>query len=165
VSESKHVKARLSFGALAIFSGLGLLLLIVFDSTYGLPWAMPRTWYIHRTIWGGLGLVACAAGWLLQRRPAPDESHWNPAAGRRFRKLVVYSRNDCHLCDDAKAVLALYLDYLPEIESVDIDADADLKKRHDAEVPVVEIDGQLRFRGRVDEILLRRLIESTPPIA
>ena len=109
-------------------------------------------------------MLACAAGWFLQRGPVFDASRWNPVAGRRFRKLVVYSRHDCHLCDDAKAVLARYLEFLPEIESVDIDADDGLKVRYDAEVPVVEIDGQIRFRGRVDEILLRRLIESTPPI-
>jgi hypothetical protein len=27
-------------------------------------------------------------------------------------------------------------------------------------VPVVEIDGQIRFRGRIDEVLLRRLINA-----
>ncbi len=164
VSNSEPVNARQSVGALAIFSGIGLLLLIVFDAAYGLPWTMPPTWYIHRTLWGGVGLLACAAGWFLQRGPAHGALHWNPRGGRRFRKLVVYSRNDCHLCDDAKAVLAAYLEYLPEIESVDIDADHELKARYDADVPVIEIDGQVRFRGRVDEILLRRLIESTPPL-
>jgi glutaredoxin len=165
MSENTHVKVRQSFGALAIFSGIGLWSLILLDALYGLPWAMPPSWYIHRTLWGGVGLLACAAGWFLQRGPVFDASHWKPVAGRRFHRLIVYSRNDCHLCDDAKAVLAGYLEYLPEIESVDIDADPELKNRYDAEVPVVEIDGQVRFRGRVDEILLRRLIESTPPIA
>ena len=31
--------------------------------------------------------------------------------------------------------------------------------RYDQCVPVVEIDGQERFRGRVNEVLLRRLLQ------
>lgn len=41
---------------------------------------------------------------------------------------------------------------------VDIDADPKLRARYDACVPVVVIDGRERFRGRVDELLLRRLL-------
>src|SRR5262249_49916185 len=134
------------------------------DAGYGFPWQMPRTWYLHRMLWGALGLGLCAAGWFLQRSRALLEPRWKPElSGRRFRRLVVYSRADCHLCDDAKAVLAGYLDYLPDIEVIDIDSDPELKERFDTSVPVVELDGVVRFRGRVDEILLRRLIEATPP--
>jgi len=166
MSEKEPVDVRQSIGALAFFVGIGLLFLILLDSTYGLPWALPRTWYIHRTLWGGVGLLSCAAGWMLQRGPAVKVGRWKPAAaGRRFRRLTVYSRADCHLCDDAKAVLADYLEYFPEIEELDIDTDLELKSRFDTAVPVVEIDGQVRFHGKVDEILLRRLIESTPPLA
>jgi predicted thioredoxin/glutaredoxin len=68
------------------------------------------------------------------------------------------------LCDDAKSVLAGYLEYLPRIEGVDIDSDPELQNRFGNSIPVVEIDGEVRFRGRVDEVLLRRLIEATPPI-
>ena len=165
MSDNERIGARGTVGALAFFLGGGLLFLILLDAAYGLPWALPPTWYVHRTLWGGVALMSCAAGWFLQRGRVGAASDWKPAArGRRFGRLVVYSRDDCHLCDDAKAVLTSYLEYLPEIESVEIDADPELKSRYDTEVPVVEIDGQVRFRGRVDEILLRRLIEATPPI-
>lgn len=151
-------------GGVALFLGIGLLLLILLDTAYGLPWAMPPTWYVHRTLWGAVALAFCGAGWFLQRGRTMDVSNWKPAApGRRFRRLVVYSRADCHLCDDAKAVLAAYLEYLPEIEVIDIDLDHALKERFDTQIPVVEIDGEMRFHGRVDEILLRRLLEATPP--
>ena len=43
------------------------------------------------------------------------------------------------------------------VEEVDIDADPALRKRYTDCVPVVLIDGKERFRGRVDERLLRRL--------
>jgi glutaredoxin len=151
-------------GALALFGGITLLAAILLDAAYGLPWSMPTTWYVHRTLWGAVALAACAAGWYLQRSHIARITGWKPAApGRRFHRLVVYSRADCHLCDDAKAVLAEYLEFLPAIEEIDIDADPELKSRFGMTVPVVEIDGQVRFQGRVDEILLRRLIEGTPP--
>ncbi|MGE5195597.1 MAG: glutaredoxin family protein, partial [Deltaproteobacteria bacterium] len=121
---------------MALFLGIGLLFLILLDTTYALPWSMPQSWYQHRTLWGALALVACAAGWVLQRRPNAAGPNWKPSApGRRFRSLIVYSRNDCHLCDDAKAVLAEYLEYLPEMKDIDIDADPELKSRFDTMVP------------------------------
>jgi glutaredoxin len=155
---------RHSVGLVALACGIILLFLIVLDSTYSLPWNLPRTWYLHRTLWGALGLGLCAAGWNLQRRGTVDRRSWKPVLpGRRFRTLVVYSRNDCHLCDDAKAVLSEYLEYLPQLQDVDIDSDPELQHRFGETIPVVELDGEVRFRGTVDEILLRRLIEATPP--
>ena len=41
---------------------------------------------------------------------------------------------------------------------VDIDADPELRQKYDQCVPVVVIDGQERFRGRINEVLLRRLL-------
>ena len=70
-------------------------------------------------------------------------------------QVTLYSRQGCHLCDVAADVLrrqGLAFDVL------DIDADPELRARYNECVPVVTIDGQERFRGRVDEILLRRLI-------
>ena len=71
-------------------------------------------------------------------------------------EVVLYSRDGCHLCEDAAAVLALHG---LEFEVVDVDADPDLQKRYNECVPVVVIDGKERFRGRVDELLLRRLVD------
>lgn len=69
--------------------------------------------------------------------------------------VVVYSRQGCHLCDEAVGVLARY--GLPARE-VDIDAQPELRERYHEWVPVVVIDGVERFRGRIDELLLRRLL-------
>ncbi len=70
-------------------------------------------------------------------------------------KIVLYSRENCHLCDMAAEVLSRNL---LSFEVVDIDADPQLRERYNECVPVVEIDGRDRFRGFVDELLLRRLI-------
>jgi predicted thioredoxin/glutaredoxin len=42
---------------------------------------------------------------------------------------------------------------------VDIDADPELRLQFDHCVPVVAIDGKVRFRGRVNPTLLRRLLD------
>jgi glutaredoxin len=69
--------------------------------------------------------------------------------------VVLYTRKGCHLCEDAEQLL-LQHGLVPVL--VDIDGDPDLKNRFDTCVPVVEVNGRVRFRGRVDAVLLRRLL-------
>jgi len=164
MSSTERPTARQFTGGLLLYGGVALWLLILMDLTIELPVVMPRTWYLHRPVWGLIGGLLFAAGWKLQRSEVPEVEGWKPARGGiRFRRLVVYSRLECHLCDEAKAVLAKYLDFLPEIESIDIDTRPELQERFGTEIPVVEFDGVVRFKGRVDEHLLRRLIEGTAP--
>ncbi len=70
-------------------------------------------------------------------------------------KVTLYTRTGCHLCDDAHAILEAH-GLSPQ--QVDVDADEELRQRFNECVPVVEIDGKIRFRGRVDPMLLRRLL-------
>jgi glutaredoxin len=72
-------------------------------------------------------------------------------------RVVLYTRDGCHLCDDAQQLL---LQHGLTPLRVDIDADAVLKERFDTMVPVVEIDGRVRFRGRVVPVLLRRILRN-----
>lgn len=69
--------------------------------------------------------------------------------------VILYSRAGCHLCELAAETLARH-GLRPQV--VDVDADPKLVERYDACLPVVVIDGRERFRGRVDELLLRRLL-------
>jgi glutaredoxin len=71
--------------------------------------------------------------------------------------VVLYTRAGCHLCDDARALLEAH-GLSPQL--VDVDEDEVLRQRFNECVPVVEIDGKIRFRGRVDPVLLRRLLRS-----
>ena len=68
---------------------------------------------------------------------------------------TIYTRAGCHLCDEARALLARY--GLP-LELVDIDQDEALRARFTDCVPVVFLDGKERFRGRVNEVLLKRIL-------
>jgi len=72
---------------------------------------------------------------------------------------ILYTRRGCHLCDDARELLERH-GLAPR--EVDIDADPQLRARYDTCVPVVEIDGRERFRGRIEERLLRRLLAHRP---
>lgn len=69
--------------------------------------------------------------------------------------IVLYTRQGCHLCDDALILLQRH-GLRPRL--IDVDSEPDLRARFDTCVPVVEIDGKVRFRGRVSEVLLRRLL-------
>jgi glutaredoxin len=70
-------------------------------------------------------------------------------------EVVIYTREGCHLCQEAKELLEHH-GLKPTL--VDVDADPALREQYDTCVPVVVIDGKERFRGRVDPRLLRRLL-------
>jgi glutaredoxin len=75
--------------------------------------------------------------------------------------VVLYTRRGCHLCDDARALLERAgRRYALSLTAVDVDADPDLAARFGLEVPVVEVNGRVRFRGVVNEILLDRLLRA-----
>jgi glutaredoxin len=116
-------------------------------------------------LWYGLFLSFAAMGaWRLWFADHGN-THWRPSQrGQRFQTAVLYTRKDCPLCDDAKAMLERYSPYLPATSEVDVDQDPELLEQFDLWVPVVALDGKVRFKGRIDELLLRRLIEGTPPI-
>ncbi|MFN3842043.1 MAG: glutaredoxin family protein [Rehaibacterium terrae] len=50
-------------------------------------------------------------------------------------RLTLYTRDDCHLCDQAMEVMAAAR--VPEYESVWIDGDAALEARYGVRVPVL----------------------------
>lgn len=70
--------------------------------------------------------------------------------------VVVYTRQGCHLCDDATDLLR---EHGLEPQLVDIDQDPQLHQQFNTCVPVVKINGKERFRGRVNPVLLRRLLK------
>lgn len=70
-------------------------------------------------------------------------------------EIILYTRAGCHLCDDAEAVLVRH-GLRPQL--IDIDTDPALRERYNLCIPVVVIDGKERFKGRVNEVLLNRLL-------
>ena len=76
-------------------------------------------------------------------------------------RVVVYSRVGCHLCEDAVRELEAWRSRRGfQLAEVDVDQDPALAARFDACVPVVEVDGKVRMRGRFNAVLFQRLLDS-----
>ena len=72
--------------------------------------------------------------------------------------VTVYSRKECCCCHKAVEVLERYSrKYQLKITLVDVDTDPELAKAYGMTVPVVAVDGKVRFRGVVNPVLLERL--------
>lgn len=70
-------------------------------------------------------------------------------------QVVLYTRQDCPLCDEAHDLL-VQAGLRPQLR--DVDQQPELIKCFGNCVPVVEINGKIRFRGRIHAGLLRRLL-------
>ena len=84
-----------------------------------------------------------------------ESAEANPLDATCMPEVTVYTREGCHLCEEAVAILVRH-GLTPAL--VDIDADPRLRQQYNLCVPVVVIAGRERFRGRVNEILLRRIL-------
>ena len=69
--------------------------------------------------------------------------------------VTLFMRAGCPKCARALATLERHK-LVPEV--VDIDQDDELAAKYDCCVPVVTIAGKIRFRGEINEVLLRRLV-------
>jgi glutaredoxin len=68
----------------------------------------------------------------------------------------MYGRPGCHLCDDARTVLAgLATELAFSLEEVDIESDDELHARYLERIPVIALDGRELFDFFVDEGALR----------
>lgn len=71
-------------------------------------------------------------------------------------RVTIYTRQGCHLCDEARAVVEAVCAELGEgFDEVDIDADPDLRERFTDEVPVTFVDGRQHDFWRVSADRLR----------
>ena len=71
-------------------------------------------------------------------------------------RVTVYTRPGCHLCEDARAVIArVCADLGEEFAEVSIDDDPALQDRFGEEIPVTFVDGRQHDFWRVDETRLR----------
>jgi glutaredoxin len=75
----------------------------------------------------------------------------------RTPRVLLVSKSECPLCDEAKHALEVVGGEIPfAMEVRSIDDDSELRAAHALEVPVVFIDGKKRFFGKVSPLLLRR---------
>jgi len=78
-------------------------------------------------------------------------------------RVQVVTRVGCHLCAEALTVVRRVLDETGDgYEEVDVDADAELRRRYGEQVPVVLVDGQVHDTWWVDEARLRAALRRRP---
>ena len=75
-------------------------------------------------------------------------------------KITIYSRQGCHLCDDAfNTVESMREELKFEIEVINIDEDTELVKLYSDQVPVIHIDGTHHDFYKVDSTRFRSSLE------
>jgi glutaredoxin len=73
------------------------------------------------------------------------------------RDVTLYTRPGCHLCDEAKAVIAPILrEFAAVLREVNVDEDSVLKERYGWDVPVIFIGRHKAAKHRVDLAQFRR---------
>lgn len=88
--------------------------------------------------------------WLRPTRPALDHL-----------RVTMYTRRGCHLCERAwQQLQAARQRYSFALAAVDVDDDLALAQEHGDWVPVVAVNGKVRFRGTLNPVLLTRLLEA-----
>jgi glutaredoxin len=76
-------------------------------------------------------------------------------------RVRLYSRAGCHLCEDAWTTLQqAQRRWSFALDTVDVDSDPKLVELHGAWVPVVTVNERVRFRGKVNPVLLERLLRA-----
>lgn len=86
---------------------------------------------------------------------------WRSAAQLKQMRVVLYTRHGCHLCEDAWRLLEdARKQYGFELDLVDVEENTELVTQYGDWVPVVTVDGKVRFKGGVSPALLTRLLRA-----
>lgn len=73
--------------------------------------------------------------------------------------IEIYSRPQCHLCDDAKEVIErVRTRYGFTLRVINIEEDPQLEAAYGTQIPVVFINGSKAFKYRVDEAELEKKV-------
>jgi hypothetical protein len=76
-----------------------------------------------------------------------------------MRRVVLYGRAGCHLCEDALANIERVAARVPfALTQLDIESDDDLLLRFLERIPVVTIDGREKFELFVPEDLFEQAV-------
>jgi glutaredoxin len=75
-------------------------------------------------------------------------------------EVTIYTRADCHLCEEAKTAIApLLREFGAAVREIDIDGDATLTQRFGCDVPVIYIGRKKAAKHRVNLEQFRRQLE------
>jgi glutaredoxin len=73
--------------------------------------------------------------------------------------VLLYARPGCHLCDEARSVIArVCAEVGTSYDEVDVTTSAELLRQFGEQIPVTFVDGRQHDFWRVDEARLRRAL-------
>lgn len=76
-----------------------------------------------------------------------------------WHSVTIYSKDGCHLCEDAKAaLLSLGDEFDVVLEEIDITTDPVLFEKYKYLIPVMIIDQQIKLELRIDARKIRRAL-------
>jgi glutaredoxin len=151
-------RVNLVLGTTLMVVGSSLAVLIFADKTgQPLDW-MPQIWFATRHLHVVLCLIVFGFAAIVLKLPARELSNGDSNEAL-FNSVRFYTRGNCELCVTALATVRTFENKLGDFEVIDIDHDQELRQRFNDCVPVLEIDGKVRFRGIIKPELLERLIE------
>lgn len=154
-SEPLNQSINAVLGTIFLVVGGVLALLIFVDRWTEIQLQFPRIWYTSRSFHVALCAAFFTLGWWTHRKATEEPPK---PVKPLFESLRFYTKPNCSLCDEALVVLSRFKDELPDPEMVNILDDPELVEKHGEEIPVIELDGTIRFRGIVSEELLKRMI-------
>lgn len=150
-------RVRVILGSALMILSSFFAVLIFSDRMDLRPFEFPAVWYSTRSF----HLLLCGVMFFCAAKMLRSPTHRLQTRARPlFSSCRLFTRKNCHLCDDAIAVLLGFQGALPVLELIDIDDSRELMRQFGESVPVVEIDGKVRFRGAVNTQLLQRLIDA-----
>ena len=77
-----------------------------------------------------------------------------------MKRVVLYTREGCGLCETAKQVLLAERERTPfELEEIDVEGNDDLELEYGIRIPVVLVDGVELFEIVVDPDALARALQ------
>lgn len=155
--DSSAVNVWIGRGLLSLAACLVCLFFVDYTSEAGLP--LPAVWYKMQPFFLLLTIACFIASWFLMKAEPVESSRKKEKP--IFETLNFYSRPGCSLCEEAYLLLSRYQPILPEIKVINIENNPDLLEKFTSCVPVIEIDGKVRFRGKVNPVLFQRLIDAT----
>jgi glutaredoxin len=143
----------------ALMAVASLMTILVFaDRTDAALFPLPGVWFATREF----HILICLALFLMAAALLKGPSERQAAAVDNrpvFRRVRFFTRKGCHLCDAALQTLQPFQSWFGQFEIVDVDDSSEFRRLFGDSVPVVEMDGRIRFRGGVHPKLLQRLID------
>jgi VanZ family protein len=105
----------------------------------------------------GATLACIAFPYLARATRRAFSRDMPPSADQEPANLMLLTRQDCHLCDEAKEVLDRVIpDHDAKLEILDVDSSRELASLYGHEVPVLLLNGSKASKLRMDERRLRR---------